>query len=74
MSKKTFASGIDALLTPTTKKESPEQKIEPAREPQTSVMFRMPVSLKIKMEHFCADNRIKQQELITNAIKNYIEK
>jgi hypothetical protein len=34
----------------------------------------MPVSLKIEMEHYCTDNRIKQQELITNAIKNYIEK
>ena len=72
MVKKTFTSGIDALLSPTTKKdsESPAQK---QQEKQTSVMFRIPVSLKIRMEHYCTDNRIKQQDFIVKAIRNYID-
>jgi hypothetical protein len=72
MAKKTFASGIDALLSPTTKSPEPENKHRDNK--QTSVMFRMPVSLKIEMEHYCVNHRIKQYELIINAIKNYIEK
>jgi hypothetical protein len=74
MAKKTFTSGIDALLSPTMKNSSPEPDHKHQDNKLTSVMFRMPVSLKIEMEHYCVDNRIKQQELITNAIRNYIEK
>jgi hypothetical protein len=72
MAKKTFTTGIDTLISSTTKKDngSPAQI---QQEELTSVMFRIPVSLKIKMEHYCTDNRIKQQELIINAIKKHIE-
>jgi hypothetical protein len=73
MSKKIFTTGIDALLSPTAKKSNPESDNK-QQEELTSVMFRTPVSLKIEMEHYCIDNRIKQYELITNAIRDYIRK
>jgi hypothetical protein len=71
MAKKTFTSGIDALLSPTTKEIKP-QEINKSEE-QTSIMCRIPVSLKIRMEHYCTDKRIKQQELIATAINAYMD-
>jgi len=78
--KKTFTSSIDALLTPTTKSEvTPEPELLSNSftpiddDPLISVQFRMPTSLKIQMEHFCTDNRLKQQHLITRAIQQFIQ-
>jgi hypothetical protein len=72
MSKKTFTTGIDALLSPTAKSPEPDNKRRDNK--LTSVMFRMPISLKVEMEHYCADHRIKQQDVIVAAIRNYMNK
>jgi hypothetical protein len=74
-SKKEFKSGIEALLSPTTNNKSISEtdNKQTQIEKLTSVMFRIPVNVKIQMEHYCTDNRIKQQELIINAIKKYID-
>jgi hypothetical protein len=74
MAKKTFASGINALLSPTKKNLNPEPDNKRQEDKLTSVFFRMPVSLKIEMEHYCTEKRLKQRELILKAIRNYIEK
>ena len=87
MAKKSFTSGIDALLSPTTKNDvTPDEPVrqpddKPSRKPVKllnddaliPVHFRMPQSLKVKMEHYCTDNRLKQQELITSAIQQFIQ-
>jgi hypothetical protein len=43
-----------------------------ADERMISVLFRMPFALKIRMGHYCVDNRIKQQELIIQAIEQLL--
>ena len=78
--KKIFTHGIDSLLTPTITKDvtpdqsdpidMPEKQLD--NDPLIGVLFRVPTSLKIKMEHFCTDNRLKQQELIIRAVKQFI--
>jgi tRNA uridine 5-carbamoylmethylation protein Kti12 len=83
MAKKNFSAGIDGLLTPSVKvtDSSPEKtlnqnqttNIDVRNEKLTSVHFRIPESLKIEIEIYCARNRMKQQELIMSAIQNYIK-
>jgi len=80
MPKKDFSSGISLLIqNPATSAQNNKnddkpipKKQEMEIQDQTSVHFRMPVSLKISMEHYCTDHRMKQQELIISAIAKYI--
>jgi len=85
-SKKDFRTGISLLIQPVhstpnddssadlkiDEEQTPNKQSEMEIEEQTSVHFRMPVSKKIKMEHYCTDHRIKQQQLIVDAITKYI--
>jgi len=79
MAKKSFTTGIDALLSPTTKNDvTPDGPVhQPVKNISDDVLipvhFRMPETLKVKMEHYCTDNRLKQQELITRAIQQFIQ-
>jgi hypothetical protein len=72
MAKKSFTTGIDALLTSTTKEPKPNYPVNSSSEKQTSVMFKMPESLKIKMQHYCIDKQITQQDFIVEAITNHL--
>jgi hypothetical protein len=82
MSKKTFITekgqGYDAAFFPRAEKaaapttgEVPEEIAESAS--TVSVLFRIPESLKIKLDTHCAQNRITKQQFLTNLIKNNIE-
>jgi len=75
MAKKTFTSGLDALLTPTTeqKRATPLEKKSKAKDSQPSetlisLLIRIPVDLKIKLDIYCAQNRITKQNFITALI------
>ena len=75
MAKKTLTSGLDALLTSTIEKKratSLEKKSKP-KDPQPSdalisLLIRIPVDLKIKLDIYCAKNRITKQDFITALI------
>jgi hypothetical protein len=83
MAKKTFASGLDRLLEPTTKDkttslQSPSSPKSPESPPlqdpgePVSILIRIPVDLKIKLDTHCAQNRITKQNFITNLINKAI--
>ena len=84
--KKTFASGLEALLTPTDNKiTETKSKVAPVPVPSPSpddpsveklvaVHFQMPLSLKIRLDTFCSINQISKRDLISNLIINHIDK
>jgi hypothetical protein len=80
--KKTFASGLDNLLTSTTpavKQPSPKSPPSPKSQPSprqqpppdelTSILIRIPIDLKIKLDLHCAANRLSKQSFITSLIE-----
>ena len=83
MAKKSFSKGLDALLTPTTKPVSDEAQLSPApavkpnRHATTGedskIIFRLPVDVKIKLDIYCAQNRITKQNFISNLIINSLD-
>ena len=80
MAKKTFTSGLDALLTSTTvqkRAKSLEKKSKSKESPSSdelvSVLIRIPVDLKIKLDTHCAKNRISKQDFITALITKNLE-
>ena len=84
--KKDFLKGIDALITPTVppkkvpqKATKPETKVvvrkeKKEKESEKAILLRMPVSLKIKMQHYCIDNQIPVQKFIISAIEKFLDK
>ena len=79
MAKKSFSSGLDNLLTPTisTMHDSAASHTSPKPKTSTSapndelvsVLFRIPVDLKIRLDTHCAKNRISKQDFITSLIE-----
>jgi hypothetical protein len=82
MAKKSFTTGLDNLLTPTlpvankpTAKQTRKSVI--ARPPTASgelaqMMILIPVELKIKLDTYCAQNRISKKDFIISLIAERI--
>jgi len=78
MVKKNFSKGLDALLTPTTKPSPDEDKTSSspvsklnrlsATGEDSKIIFRLPVEVKIKLDIYCAQNRITKQDFISDLI------
>jgi len=82
--KKNFTSGIDAYFTPsivdsdyqietTNQPSSPSLPASNDTEQIQLISLRIPVPLKIKLELYCVNNRMKQKDAILKAIRNLVQ-
>jgi len=79
MAKKDYTQGLAGLLAPTVtaaaeKKEEKEATVKVENE-ATESLFINPISsaLKRRMDVYCAENKIKKHEFISEAIRKYLD-
>ena len=83
MAKKNFTSGLDSLLSPTTKTttENTKQAVTPvsksvlpfASGKEAKILIRLPADVKMKLDLYCIHNRTTKQEFVANLIMKSID-
>ena len=75
MAKKNYKTGFAALLEPTTTEADNLNPgtVELAEEQEEGLFAKIPASLKIKFDIYCAENRIKKNVAVTRAISMLID-
>ena len=77
MGKKDYTQGLAGLLAPTVTVEKKEEKAVAVKveNEATESLFINPISsaLKRRMDVYCAENKIKKHEFISEAIKRYLD-
>ena len=80
MAKKNFTSGLDSILSPTTKSstDNAKQSVTPvsksvlpvASGKEAKILIRLPADIKMKLDLYCIHNRTTKQEFVANLIIN----
>jgi len=77
MAKKDYTQGLAGLLAPTVTVEKKEEKAAAVKveNEATESLFINPISsaLKRRMDVYCAENKIKKHEFISEAIREYLD-
>ena len=78
--KKSFKSGLDAIIQNTAVSEEPEtiidvkeKRITDVKEKEKQITITIPVSLKKDIKKYCANNEITIKELFINSVNRYMK-